>query len=259
MTTPTISPLAARRLHRLATAFEHGWTAWITEEEAAATLPTVGADAVARLAEGRADAAEAAREEAGITDAWFPLPEERENARERLRVDPPQAWPMLGPALTHQSSSGSVEWTVAPDGAVVVSVAHRGGRGWDEWASRTERMIAAVRLDARGFASLEVAGCARRVLEGGVWRADGRPSADLAGGWPEALPSQAERDAWTWEDWTPERYRAAQLDAAWGHLARVMEALGLPPAGVRPVPMLGPRRLPLVTPGPVRRLDARPS
>jgi hypothetical protein len=97
----TLTPASIRVLRALARAFGHGWATDSAGPTDAEILDLGIAGAVAAW-EGRLAALDAADPDGG---------------HEFLK------WRGLAPALTHRSQSGTVVWTVAPSGAVTVTVA----------------------------------------------------------------------------------------------------------------------------------------
>jgi hypothetical protein len=116
--TPTLASI--RTMRALARAFGHGWATDLSGPTDAEILDLGIGGAVAAW-EGRLvalDAAEQAREveeAAGDADrlAWL----SSHPCRHRYE------WRGLAPATSHRSGSGTVHWTVAPSGAVTVTVA----------------------------------------------------------------------------------------------------------------------------------------
>ena len=98
---PAFTPASIRVLRALARAFGHGW----------ATDPAGPTDAEI-LALGLAGAVEAWEGRLAALDAADP-----DGGHEFLK------WRGLAPAPEHRSGSGTVQWTVAPSGAVTVAVA----------------------------------------------------------------------------------------------------------------------------------------
>lgn len=100
-TTLTLTRASVRTVRALARAFRHGWAtdpAGPTDAE----IENLGVDGAVAAWEGRLADLDAADPDGG---------------HEHLK------WPGLAPALNHRSGSDTVQWAIAPSGAVTVAVA----------------------------------------------------------------------------------------------------------------------------------------
>jgi len=167
---PAFTPTSIRTTRTLARAFGHGW----------ATDPAGPTDAEI-LALGLAGAVEAWESRLAALDAADP-----DGGHEFLK------WRGLAPALTHRSQSGTVVWTVAPDGAVAVTVAVAARYPIPADAGR---VLWTLRVDAQGTVT-------GGMIPGAVWPAGDHERAcaasactalGVAPAWVEPIPAPPPR------------------------------------------------------------------
>lgn len=140
--TTTIYPLAASRIYSLAVAFDHGWATWIgvsatTPETPESDRVKPGHDLFLGIC-------------ARTGPDW-----QKVTAGRALEASDAMNWDSgyIGPSMGHTTQSGTLSWSVAPDGAVVLTARVPSKTGHEK-----DRVIARLRIPAKGIAKLEVFG-----------------------------------------------------------------------------------------------------